>query len=351
MRIEDYGAFVQFGRWRGLVHISQMSSMRVEKVSDFVELKDPVWVKVVQIEDAPPRYKIRLTMKDIPQDGTAPAVHAADQQAQQASRSLEQNLNSNIGIAIARDPMEGIVLKRSGKQSNMINGYALLQEEEEEEKKAVDTAIHHPVTGLAPRSGKDSAVVKPVGRGRGATIPAWMAKQQQTLLQKAPPEDDDRSSGGKDRGKKKKKKHDRKSSRRDVSRRDDDRRRRRRDDSGESSDESSGRDAKRRHRKKRRTSSRSRGRSDSRKRGRKQSHRSSSENSSYEQRRRRRDDSESSEDEGSHGKRRRDRQGKRQESGHSSDESDTQFTNVEEARRLVEEIEARRKNKKNDITE
>lgn len=62
-RIVDFGAFVAvLGNKEGLVHISQISDERVEKVSDYLQVGQEVMVKVVEIDR---QGRIRLTMKDI----------------------------------------------------------------------------------------------------------------------------------------------------------------------------------------------------------------------------------------------------------------------------------------------
>ncbi len=62
----DFGAFVNFfGKRDGLVHISQLSEGRVNKVQDVVREGDRVRVKCVGFDD---RGKIRLTMRGVDQD-------------------------------------------------------------------------------------------------------------------------------------------------------------------------------------------------------------------------------------------------------------------------------------------
>ncbi|AEC17449.1 polynucleotide phosphorylase/polyadenylase [Gallibacterium anatis UMN179] len=62
-RIVDFGAFVVvLGNKEGLVHISQISDERVEKVSDYLQVGQEVMVKVVEIDR---QGRIRLTMKDL----------------------------------------------------------------------------------------------------------------------------------------------------------------------------------------------------------------------------------------------------------------------------------------------
>ncbi|WEM41842.1 polyribonucleotide nucleotidyltransferase [Photobacterium sp. DA100] len=62
MRIVDFGAFVSvIGSKEGLVHISQISQERIEKVADHLEMGQEVQVKVLEIDR---QGRIRLSMKE-----------------------------------------------------------------------------------------------------------------------------------------------------------------------------------------------------------------------------------------------------------------------------------------------
>lgn len=62
VRIVDFGAFVSIiGGKEGLVHISQISDQRVEKVSDYLQMGQEVKVKVMEIDR---QGRIRLSMKE-----------------------------------------------------------------------------------------------------------------------------------------------------------------------------------------------------------------------------------------------------------------------------------------------
>jgi polyribonucleotide nucleotidyltransferase len=62
----DFGAFVNFfGARDGLVHISQLATRRVQKVSDVVKEGDIVKVKLLGFDD---RGKTRLSMKIVDQE-------------------------------------------------------------------------------------------------------------------------------------------------------------------------------------------------------------------------------------------------------------------------------------------
>ena len=61
IKIMEFGAFVNFlGKQDGLVHISQLASKRVNKVTDIVKEGDEVSVKVIGFD----RGKVKLSMKE-----------------------------------------------------------------------------------------------------------------------------------------------------------------------------------------------------------------------------------------------------------------------------------------------
>ena len=63
VRITDFGAFVNvLPNKDGLVHISQISNQRIQKVSDVLNEGDTVTVKVIEVDR---QGRIKLTMKDI----------------------------------------------------------------------------------------------------------------------------------------------------------------------------------------------------------------------------------------------------------------------------------------------
>lgn len=72
VKVVDFGAFVNFiGSKDGLVHISELASKRVAKVTDVVNEGDAVKVKVLGIDE---RGKIRLSMKVVDQQTGADIV-------------------------------------------------------------------------------------------------------------------------------------------------------------------------------------------------------------------------------------------------------------------------------------
>lgn len=91
-----------------------------------------------------------------------------------ANSMLGRNLASNIGMSSAIDP-GNLILK--GKQKGMsasFNGYALVGEEEGEAANQNDSAVgNNGGLGEPPKE----AIVRPMGRGRGTTLPAWMTRK------------------------------------------------------------------------------------------------------------------------------------------------------------------------------
>jgi predicted RNA-binding protein with RPS1 domain len=111
VKIEKYGAFCSLlgTRYQGLIHISQLYDTRVENVADVVSVNDMVWVKVLQVEEQQqepeqdsfsrhPRLRIKLSMKDVSQDGSRQDLGRQREQVEHAKAQLETNLNSMIGM-------------------------------------------------------------------------------------------------------------------------------------------------------------------------------------------------------------------------------------------------------------
>ena len=70
-RIVDFGAFVTILPGKdGLVHISQIADERVENVSDYLSEGQEVQVKVLDVDQ---RGRIKLSMREIAAEATAPA--------------------------------------------------------------------------------------------------------------------------------------------------------------------------------------------------------------------------------------------------------------------------------------
>jgi polyribonucleotide nucleotidyltransferase len=86
-RIVDFGAFVTILPGKdGLVHISQIADERVENVSDYLSEGQEVQVKVLDVDQ---RGRIKLSMREIAAEATAPA-DPAGQDDPAEPESLEQ---------------------------------------------------------------------------------------------------------------------------------------------------------------------------------------------------------------------------------------------------------------------
>lgn len=71
-RIVDFGAFVTILPGKdGLVHISQIANRRIENVSDVLQEGQEVRVKVLDVD---PRGRIKLSMKDLDENGDEPGL-------------------------------------------------------------------------------------------------------------------------------------------------------------------------------------------------------------------------------------------------------------------------------------
>jgi len=76
VKIMDFGAFVELlPKQDGLIHISELSTQRVNRVEDVVNVGDIVPVKVIRIDD---QGKISLSMKAANINPPAPAASTDD---------------------------------------------------------------------------------------------------------------------------------------------------------------------------------------------------------------------------------------------------------------------------------
>jgi predicted RNA-binding protein with RPS1 domain len=171
-RIEAYGAFVALEKYRlrGLIHISQLANCKVEKVDDCVSLNDIIYVKILEIDrDDQGRPKIRLSLKDASQDGTCQDLGQERDQHMALSQQIQQELQSTIGMGVALDPMAktNLILKSANRSATIINGYALVD----------DTEGEAPRAPMAPVAAAAVPAMASMGRGRGTTLPAWMTHQ------------------------------------------------------------------------------------------------------------------------------------------------------------------------------
>ena len=93
VKIMDFGAFVNFfGKKDGLVHISQLSTERVNKVTDVVSEGDIVKVKFVGFD----RGKVKLSMKNIDQETGEESFSENKKEDKKENKKEDKKENSDI---------------------------------------------------------------------------------------------------------------------------------------------------------------------------------------------------------------------------------------------------------------
>ena len=184
----------------GLVHISQLHPTKIESVSDVVELDMDVFVKIMEVtveeyQDQNTgrdrtRHKLKLSMKYVDQEDGRDLDPESEKMEQDLFRSgvnkgkdnggsrdegtagadsmLGRALASNIGMSTAIDPGHLILKGKNTGASASFNGYALVGEEEGE------SAQHNGTMDITAL--RETTAVRPMGRGRGTTLPAWMTR-------------------------------------------------------------------------------------------------------------------------------------------------------------------------------
>ena len=96
-RIVDFGAFVTILPGKdGLVHISQIASERVEKVTDFLSEGQTVRVKVLDVDQ---RGRIKLSIKELLEDEAADAPAVAPEVAADSAESTASEV-ANVSEAV-----------------------------------------------------------------------------------------------------------------------------------------------------------------------------------------------------------------------------------------------------------
>ncbi|XP_077193255.1 zinc finger CCHC domain-containing protein 17 [Paroedura picta] len=139
--VTEYGAFIKIpgSRKQGLVHKSHMSSCRIDKPSEMVDVGEKVWVKLIGKEKTDDKLKLSLSMKVVNQ-GTGkdldPNNVALDQDARK-KRSFKDYSSQKITL----EAVLNTICKKCGcpghfaKECFMQPGgikYSLIPEEEED---------------------------------------------------------------------------------------------------------------------------------------------------------------------------------------------------------------------------
>ncbi|XP_039770294.1 nucleolar protein of 40 kDa isoform X2 [Ornithorhynchus anatinus] len=122
--VKDYGAFVRIPgcRKQGLVHRTHMSSCRVDKPSEMVDVGDTVWVKLIGREVKDDKVKLSLSMKVVHQ-GTGQDLDPNNVVLDQEERR-KRSFKDFTGQKITLEAVLNTVCKKCGCKG----------EEEEEEK-------------------------------------------------------------------------------------------------------------------------------------------------------------------------------------------------------------------------
>ncbi|KAM4884800.1 zinc finger CCHC domain-containing protein 17 [Sylvia borin] len=140
--VTDYGAFIKIPgcRKQGLVHRSHMSSCRVDKPSEIVDVGDKVWVKLIGKEMKDDKLKLSLSMKVVHQ-GTGKDLDPNNVSLDQDERK-KRTFRDYTSQKITLEAVLNTVCKKCGckghfaKECFMQPGgtkYSLIPEEEEEE--------------------------------------------------------------------------------------------------------------------------------------------------------------------------------------------------------------------------
>ncbi|NXY23065.1 NO40 protein, partial [Atrichornis clamosus] len=140
--VTDYGAFIKIPgcRKQGLVHRTHMSSCRVDKPSEIVDVGDKVWVKLIGKEMKDDKVKLSLSMKVVNQ-GTGKDLDPNNVSLDQDERK-KRTFRDYTSQKITLEAVLNTVCKKCGckghfaKECFMQPGgtkYSLIPEEEEEE--------------------------------------------------------------------------------------------------------------------------------------------------------------------------------------------------------------------------
>lgn len=108
VRITDFGAFVELEQGiDGLIHISELSYERVEKVEDVVKKGEDVKVKILNVDIE--NKKISLSKKALDSSEDVPVKYEKQRSSNnRKTRSVEENPDITIGDAISQDILDAL---------------------------------------------------------------------------------------------------------------------------------------------------------------------------------------------------------------------------------------------------
>ncbi|KAM4701816.1 zinc finger CCHC domain-containing protein 17 isoform 1-T1 [Discoglossus pictus] len=142
--VTDYGAFIKIPgcRKQGLVHRSHMSSSRVDRPSEVVDVGERVWVKVIARETKDGKEKISLSMKVVNQ-GTGKDLDSNNVVLEQDDRKRRE-FRDYSKQKITLEAVLNTVCKKCGCKGHFAQDcfsqpggtqYSLLPEDEEEDNR------------------------------------------------------------------------------------------------------------------------------------------------------------------------------------------------------------------------
>ncbi|XP_015427793.1 PREDICTED: nucleolar protein of 40 kDa isoform X2 [Myotis davidii] len=143
--VTDYGAFIKIPgcRKQGLVHRTHMSSCRVDKPSEIVDVGDKVWVKLIGREMKNDRIKVSLSMKVVNQ-GTGKDLDPNNVIIEQEERR-RRSFQDYTGQKITLEAVLNTTCKKCGCKGHFAKDcfmqpggtkYSLIPDEDEEKVEA-----------------------------------------------------------------------------------------------------------------------------------------------------------------------------------------------------------------------
>ncbi|XP_046517607.1 zinc finger CCHC domain-containing protein 17 isoform X3 [Equus quagga] len=151
--VTDYGAFIKIPgcRKQGLVHRTHMSSCRVDKPSEIVDVGDKVWVKLIGREMKNDRIKVSLSMKVVNQ-GTGKDLDPNNVIIEQEERR-RRSFQDYTGQKITLEAVLNTTCKKCGCKGHFAKDcfmqpggtkYSLIPDKEEAEEEAESAELEKP---------------------------------------------------------------------------------------------------------------------------------------------------------------------------------------------------------------
>jgi small subunit ribosomal protein S1 len=101
--LASFGAFIDIGVGRdGLVHISEVSEGRVEKVEDVLKVGDTVKVRVLEVDPQSKRISLSMRLEDRPREAPAPYAEASAEPREERGRRDDRGRREERGPRGAR---------------------------------------------------------------------------------------------------------------------------------------------------------------------------------------------------------------------------------------------------------